>query len=262
MELFDSIDSDNLHKDGFYLCKKQVIDNALLSRAILAMDDVMDCKYETGIPPSGRMWNPGDSNSAIRKINDPHLCNDDIYELFCYPKIGKIIGKLLEADFIQIWAAQLLFKPQGGQTEGNIGWHQDKQYWSYWDGEVFTVWIALSDITTESGPMVFIKGSQKIGKVLNSGDFYSHNNDDLKKKIQLEKSCTWEEVPAILPAGGFSLHHRFTIHGSYENNSSQPRRSFALHLRTNKSKPNSIRNSYTTPENLNNQRICPVIYNK
>ena len=80
MELFDSIESDNLHKDGFYLCKKQVIDNALLSRAILAMDDVMDCKYETGIPPSGRMWNPGDSNSAIRKINDPHLCNDDIYE--------------------------------------------------------------------------------------------------------------------------------------------------------------------------------------
>ena len=68
-------------------------------------------------------------------------------------------------------------------------------------------------------------------------DFFSQNNDDLKKKIQLEKSCTWEEVPAILPAGGFSLHHRFTIHGSYENNSSQPRRSFALHVRTNKSKP-------------------------
>ena len=53
----------------------------MLSRAILAMDDVMDCKYETGIPPSGRMWNPGDSNSAIRKINDPHLCNDDIVNL-------------------------------------------------------------------------------------------------------------------------------------------------------------------------------------
>ena len=110
--------------------------------------------------------------------------------------------------------------------------------------------------------MVFIKGSQKLGKVINSGDFFSHNNDDLKKKIQMEASCTWEEVPATLPAGGFSLHHRYTLHGSYENISSQARRSFALHLRTNKSKPNEITSPYTKPENLNNQRICPVIYKK
>ena len=40
-----------------------------------------------------------------------------------------------------------------GQTiNTNIGWHQDRTYWQEWDdgSELFTAWIALSDVTAEA----------------------------------------------------------------------------------------------------------------
>ena len=254
---------DNFDKDGYIIHQENLFDSLLISNAVLAMDDVINCKYQTGVPPKSRNWNPGDDTKKIRKIDQPHLCDDKIYNLFCFPPLGEFIAKAIGGPlFIQLWAAQLLYKPEQGESNGNVGWHQDKQYWPYWDGEVFTVWIALSDVCIESGPVVYARGSHKWGGVIEGGDFFDHDNDKIKEIILDKNDQLWAEEPATLPKGGIAIHHKFMIHGSYENTSLYPRRSFAIHLRTENSKPNKIKSEYTNIESVGNQRICPIIFRK
>jgi ectoine hydroxylase-related dioxygenase (phytanoyl-CoA dioxygenase family) len=167
---------------------------------------------------------------------------------------------MLGAETVQVWAVQLLHKPPAGDGLGHnvVGWHQDEDYWhDWWSGEVFTCWLALSDVTAESGPMSFVPRSHMWG-FLASGDFYGDLND-VKARFSVPEGEAWAEVPAILKPGQASFHHRRTIHGSGINTADWPRRSLAVHLRTEKSTPlNLAPPGY--PAELSDPRICPALY--
>ena len=142
----------------------------------------------------------------------------------------------------------------------NVGWHQDRQYWGSWDdgSELLTAWVALSDVAMESGAMRFVRGSHKWGLVEGS-DFYGQDHSAQMNEIQALEQRTWEEVPAILPAAGLSLHHNLTLHASGPNVSGTPRRSFAIHLRTERSAPRGGRHEGLT-RYLDDMTYCPVVY--
>jgi len=87
------------------------------------------------------------------------------------------------------------------------------------------------------------------------GDFFNVNLDGLKENMKVENK-EWKEVASVLSPGGVSLHHNLTLHGSGANRSSVPRRSIAIHLRTEKSRP-IAEHPYTTE--LADPIKCPVI---
>jgi ectoine hydroxylase-related dioxygenase (phytanoyl-CoA dioxygenase family) len=244
--------------DGLYVAPSAVIPADLVRRAVEHMDAVMDCKYDTGVPPEYRSWNPGGSATALRKLNDVHISDCTLHELITHPALGKLAAEVTGAKMVQVWATQLLFKPPSTKSEGAnvVGWHQDRQYWKYWDGEVFTAWLGLSDVTAESGPMKLIRGSHLWGEN-EGGDFFSGNLDDQRRAIESQSSGKWDEVLATMPAGGVSFHHRLTVHGSAQNVSKFSRRSIAVHMRTEKS---SVAQSgyYTTK--LDDPMLRPIIY--
>jgi len=245
-------------RDGFCLVEP-IIPHDLVQRVIPHMDAVIAGEYETGNAPQ-RAWNPGDDALKIRKIDQAHLADRTIFEFITHPAIGRWAAAITGAKMVQLWAMQLLYKPPGGAATGNVGWHQDRQYWDYWeaDSEVFTVWIAVSDVTIESGPMLFVPGSQRWG-LLNQGDFFGNDHASQRAQIAVPPGEQWREIPAVLPAGGASFHHRCTYHGSGPNVSSQPRRSFALHLRTEKSRPVASSQEYYV-SHLNDPQVNPILY--
>lgn len=245
-------------RDGFFLAPP-LVPLDLVRRACDGMDAVMRGEYETGIKPGSRAWNPGDDPKKICKIDNAQISNRAILDLISHPAIGQWAAKLTGAKMVQIWSTQLLFKPPGGEVAGNVGWHQDYQYWKYWEGEVFTAWVALCDVTSEIGPVKFVRGSNHWG-LIEGGDFFGGDLNTLQKKFTLPPGASWEEVEGVLPAGGVSFHHRFTIHGSGPNRTSNPRRSFALHLRTEKSKPVAGVPDHGYASHLNDPIYCPVIY--
>ena len=62
-----------------------------------------------------------------------------------------------------------------------------------------------------------------------------------------------------MKAGGLSLHHCLTFHGSTANSSGRPRSSLAIHLRTQNSRPvNNERKGLA--RFIDDETICPVIY--
>ena len=244
-------------RDGVYFAQ-HVIPHDLIERAAARMDAVIAGEYETGTQPHMRHFSESDPPEKVRKIDDAHLADRTIFEVISHPSLGRWAAAVTGANMIQVWGTQLLVKPTNPTQKaksGNIGWHQDMQYWQdWWDGEAFTAWIAVSDVTPNAGPVRFARGSHAWG-FLNQGDFWETEIEEQGNQIGRERD--WEEVPAILAPGGVSFHHRYTFHASGPNLEPFPRRSFAVHMRTEKctAKPGQY---YTS--NLDNMNHCPIIY--
>jgi ectoine hydroxylase-related dioxygenase (phytanoyl-CoA dioxygenase family) len=247
--------------DGFVIVNSPVIPGDLVQRASDGMDAVRRGEYDTGRPPQPSVWKPGDDPNALCKIEMPQMANRAIFELVSHPSIGATAAAVTGASRVQVWWVQLLYKPSlppGTPTQTSVGWHQDRHYWGVWEegSELLTAWVALSDVTPSSGPMVFVRGSNRWG-LLDGSDFFAQG--DIRGNFRVPPGQTWEEVPAILPPGGFSLHHNLTLHGSGPNTSGYPRRAFAIHLRTEKSRPVGDQRIGLT-QFIDDYSACPVTY--
>jgi ectoine hydroxylase-related dioxygenase (phytanoyl-CoA dioxygenase family) len=217
-----------------YCILDALIPSDVVAEGIRGQDDVIAGRYETGYTPPLYAVK-SDDPAALVKIDEAHWADSRIWNLVTQRAIGEAAAALTGADMIQVWATQLLYKPPGGQPNQSVGWHQDDTYWfNWWDGEVFTCWVALSDVGETSGPMCFVRGSHRLGYI-EGGDFFHTDLDSQKGDYGKPEDEPWDEVPAVMPAGGASFHHRRTIHGSRPNTSQSPRRSFAVHLRTERS---------------------------
>ena len=192
---------EQFQQDGFYLTTS-VLPAELIERAIPHMEAVMMGEYEPGIPPHSRLWNPGEDSHKIRKIDEAHMSDRTLYELFTHLEIGRWAAELMDARWIQLWASQLLYKPPGGRAAGHVGWHQDTQYWKYWQAgsEVFTAWIAVGDVTEDMGAMRFVRGSHHratLKVVISSIPIMMHSRRPLN---YLQKKPGKKKPPSYRPA--------------------------------------------------------------
>jgi ectoine hydroxylase-related dioxygenase (phytanoyl-CoA dioxygenase family) len=256
---------EGYERDGFVVGPR-LIDAGTVGEAVEHMDAVIAGEYETGVAPHWRRWDPGDDELRLRKLDMPQLSDRTIQRVIADPAIGRAAAELTGAATVQVWAVQLLYKPAGGGATGNVGWHQDEQYWHRWwtpESELFTCWLALSDVSEEAGAMRFAVGSHRWG-LLMGGDFYEQETDLQRDQIAVPEGESWSEAVAAVPAGAASFHHRLTFHGSGPNTSSGPRRSFAIHLRTERSELADLSTlpadqaSYMT--HLDDPAICPIVH--
>ena len=249
--------------DEGYALGPSVLPADLIRRTHQGMDEVMARRFETGQAPLDHRPANYDPTRHLCKIDQPHVANRAIYEAITWPALGAAVAAITGAKRLQVWAVQLLHKPGGTAATAAVGWHQDYQYWKKWwtpDSNIFTAWLALSDVTAQSGPMCFVPGSQRWG-FLNAGNFFGDTGDQTRKQIQVPAGQNWREVPAVMPPGAFSLHHRLTYHGSHPNLSPLPRRSFAIHLCAEDATPTpGSDQQYDYVGFLNNPAICPVIW--
>ncbi len=250
--------------DGFLLVPS-LLPADLVSRAVAGMDAVRRGEYNTGRAPQPSPWRPGDDPNQLCKIEQPQFADTAIRDLVSSPILGEMAAAITGASMVQAWWVQLLYKPPATpdlNAKTNVGWHQDRAYWGAWEegSELFTAWVALSDVREGCGPMRFVRGSHRFG-LLPEGDFFEQDIDRQQSAIRLPDGAAWDEVPAILPPGGVSFHDRFTLHGSGPNTSGRPRRSLAIHLRTERSRPvDDTRQGLT--EFIDDTSLCPVLHQR
>ncbi len=264
----DNVAREQYERDGFLMHQRAVAAADVLERASRGLDAVKDGQSDTGEEPDGRYWKPGDDPRALVKIEHPQLASQALRDLLLSPELGEVAARATGASKVQVWWVQGLYKPGIPEAEAqlppsnatNVGWHQDRFYWQGWEegSELFTAWLALSDVTGEAGPMVFVPGSHRWG-LLEGGNFFAQDQEALRQAIQVPEGEEWSEVADILPMGGVSIHHQLLIHGSHANRSPRPRRSLAIHLCTQNARvlPDAWVGKY-----LHRPDICPVIYQK
>ncbi len=252
-------------EDGYFLAAEPQFPPDLVARAVQGMDAVRSGEYDTGRPPQPSGWKPGDDPNRLCKIEQPQFASHALRELLRYPALGQLAASLTGAERVQVWWVQLLVKPSlpaGTVAATNVGWHQDRYYWNVWEegSELFTAWIALSNVREECGAMRFVRGSHRWG-LLPANDFFAQDIAGQKQSIPLPPGAEWNETPAILSPGGVSFHDDYTLHASGPNLSGAPRRSLAVHLRTERSRPvNDARTGLA--EFIDDLDLCPVIYGK
>ena len=142
------------------------------------------------------------------------------------PNILDMVAQLIGPD-ICLWNMSFFAKPalNGKKTP----FHQDGQYWPIRPLATCTVWIAVDDCTAENGPLEYIPGSHKDGR-LKAHDQKDDPNYTLNQELRPEEYDASRAEPLILEAGQMALHDVYISHGSNENRSPQPRRGMTMRM--------------------------------
>ena len=161
---------------------------------------------------------------------------------------------------IQVWHSQVVWKPKSKKNSGNAGWHRDAQYWPFWHTEgLYTAWIALSNVTIESGPVRFIVGSNHWATI-DGLDFF---NKDINSQDQvLDRShSNHDTIDALLDIGEVSVHSSLTYHSSNANKNQGPRVGMVVHFCTDDAKRIMITGENSDYlDQIEDQSIAPIIY--
>ncbi|MEO5859916.1 MAG: phytanoyl-CoA dioxygenase family protein [Pyrinomonadaceae bacterium] len=148
------------------------------------------------------------------------------HDLVFYRPIVEIAEQLLDGP-IRFWHDQVFVKPAGDGAV--VAWHQD---YSYWTRTVplahLTCWIGLDDASEENGCVQYVPGSHR-WHLLPRGDLVN-DMTAVFQHLNAEQKDGFRPVPAVMKAGEASFHHPMTVHGSYENKSSRPRRGVVLNF--------------------------------
>ena len=139
-----------------------------------------------------------------------------IYSVARSAKILDRIESLLGPDLL-LWSAEFFIKP--AQTDKIVSWHQDLTYWGLGEtDDEITAWVALSDVSPESGCMRFVPGSHKQTLLPHRDTYDSKNLLSRGQEVDVDVNEN-DAVDVVLKPGQMSLHHGHIFHSSGPNNS-------------------------------------------
>jgi ectoine hydroxylase-related dioxygenase (phytanoyl-CoA dioxygenase family) len=140
-------------------------------------------------------------------------------------RIVRWLIPLLGPD-IQLQHSKLAIKPMREEA-GEYPWHQDFAYFPHTNTSLVAVMVMLDDATPDNGCMRMVRGSHREGLAEHRvrGEFSGGCTDPAR-------SADASRIIDITPrAGGISIHHCLTLHGSPPNRSTRPRRGLVFQYR-------------------------------
>jgi len=176
------------------------------SRAVTQHTDVFD------LEPGHTAENP-----RLRRLKDPIKQHPYYDQTLRHPKILDIVSQLIGPDLRSNGnKLNLKYSEFGSPVE----WHQDWAFYPHTNDDLLAVGIAIDPMTMENGCLLVIPGSHKGPAV----DHHSKSRGIFVGAVTDEDFNAAGAVPILLDAGGISIHHVRTLHGSAPNTSPNPRR--------------------------------------
>ena len=151
----------------------------------------------------------------LRRIKNPHTLHP-VYEAASRkPGLLDIIEQLIGSN-IKLHHTKLNMKAPGGGAQ--VEWHTDWGFYPATNDDILEIGLTFDDMEIENGCLMCIPGSH-------NGPAWDHHEDGYFVGAVQESDFNMNEaVPIRLKAGGVSIHHVRTLHGSAPNVSDRPRR--------------------------------------
>lgn len=141
--------------------------------------------------------------------------------------LGPVAAYLMESNEVRFFNDHLLVKEPG--TDAPTPWHQDLPYFPCRGTQVCSAWIALDEVSKDTGAMSFVVGSHKTGKQyqpenFGTGELYAGKRFDGPVPDIDGQPNEFETVCYELAPGDVTFHHGLTLHGAKGNTSLEKRR--------------------------------------
>jgi ectoine hydroxylase-related dioxygenase (phytanoyl-CoA dioxygenase family) len=128
---------------------------------------------------------------------------------------------------VRFWHDQIFYKP--ARHGGVVAWHQDYSYWTRTKPMAhLSCWIGLDDSTIENGCVHYVPASHRWQLLPVTG--LADDMDAIQTVLTEEQKKEFVPVPVELKAGHASFHHPLMVHGSFENQTDQPRRAVVINV--------------------------------
>ena len=176
------------------------------SRSVSRSDDTFDLEdnHTPDAPHVRRIKSP----ATVHPFFDTLLRSDTVLDV-----VEALIGPNVRA-----LGSKLNLKTGSGGSA--VEWHQDFAFHPHTNDDVAAIGIAFDDSTIENGCLYVLPGSH-LGPVLDHHQGGRFVGAIYPQTVPADLS---RAVPVELAAGSLSVHHGRTLHGSFANTSSKPRR--------------------------------------
>ncbi|WP_066267565.1 phytanoyl-CoA dioxygenase family protein [Hydrogenophaga palleronii] len=188
----------------------------------------------------------------------PHLLFPWLTQLATEPRVLDLAARVIGEDML-LWSTEFFIKQPGDQRF--VSWHVDDTYWNIAPVEQVTVWIALSDIGPENGPLRYIPGSHVEVRLPVATDESEGNMLISGQAAQgVDES---RAVDVLLRAGEVALHDGRTLHASSKNTGTDARigiaaRFIPVHVRCTATRESALLVRGTDRFNHFDHEPCPV----
>ena len=116
-----------------------------------------------------------------------------------------------------LWGSHYFCKISSDERE--VPFHQDATYWPFRPFKTVTVWLAVDDVSLDMGPMCFLPGSHRHGKLA-----WQQRSENVVLGLEVKDLARFGKAyPLLMNAGEFSLHTDLLVHGSRLNCSNRRR---------------------------------------
>jgi ectoine hydroxylase-related dioxygenase (phytanoyl-CoA dioxygenase family) len=167
------------------------------------------------------------SKTGGRFLSDTFLWHqyDGFREFIFESAAAAAVAQLMGSQKINIVFDQFLIK-EPGTTDPTV-WHQDLTYWPLRGDQVCTLWLALDDVTAESGSMEFVKGSHKWGQRFHPVAFVDpakYKTDEPPVPDIEAARDKYDFLRFDYEPGDCSIHHGKLVHSAGGNHHADRRR--------------------------------------
>ena len=174
------------------------------SRTIAAHTDVYD------LEPSHSPAEP-----RVRRIKNPDQHHEAYDRTLRHPSIVGIVDQLIGPG-VRFRGTKLNLKSAGYGSP--VEWHQDWAFYPHTNDDILAVGVCIDAMSEENGGMLVVPGSHR-------GPVFDHHQDGYFVGAVTDSEMRGDHTVQLeVPAGGISLHHVRTLHGSVPNRSPRPRR--------------------------------------
>ena len=160
---------------------------------------------------------PGHSRDhpKLRRLKRPIVQHEIYRDLLHHEDILTMVSQLIGYGLRCNGDKLNLKLPEFGSP---VEWHQDWAFYPHTNDDLLAVGICIDEMTVENGALLVVPGSHR-------GPVYDHHVDSGFCGAITDPTFSGESAePVELAAGGISIHHVRTVHGSTPNRSERPRR--------------------------------------
>jgi ectoine hydroxylase-related dioxygenase (phytanoyl-CoA dioxygenase family) len=176
-------------------------------------------RYNTEVRPLSERDTYG---KAFLQIMNLWTKDQAVQKFVLAQRFARIAAELMGVAGVRLYHDQALFKEAGG---GPTPWHQDQYYWPLDTTKTVTMWMPLTDISVEMGPMTFVSGSYHFGYL---GKFPISDESQSRFEQFIKERDLSLSYGTAMAAGDATFHSGWMLHSAPENITNSTREAMTI----------------------------------